>query len=276
MEVLERGESFEEINGDFRYAHTLIVYRVGGDVYHAITKSRCRFAAEVKLEELSNVVLIPTTTYCPLFPSNYTRAPDPLPPNCYIKRPHLLSYGRIHDTPNASSISERVLKEAGVCEILKLHPHPSTAQYLGCQVRNGRITGICFTKYSDTLMHRVNPKSRMKRAFRYDGRALKNPDDCLYGVERGIRHLHSLGLVHNDINPSNIMFDEDTDEEDTPVIIDFDSCWPVGESLQGVGRTFEWYDESVQHSLPSNDLDALDEIREWLRDSGTKHFKFKD
>lgn len=274
--MLERGESYKEINGDFKYAHTLIVYRVGDDVYHAITKSRGRFAAEVKLEELSNVVLIPTTSYCPLFPPNYTRAPDALPANCYIKRPHLLSYDRIHDTPNASSISERVLKEAEVCEILKLHPHPSIAQYLGCQVCNGRITGICFSKYSDTLMHRVNPKSRMKRAFIYDGRALKNPDDCLYGVERGLRHLHSLGLVHNDINPSNIMIDEDTDEEDTPVIIDFDSCRPVGESLEGVGRTFEWYDERVQRSLPSNDLDALDEIREWLRDGGTKHFKFKD
>lgn len=111
----------------------------------------------------------------------------------------------------------------------------------------------------------------MKRDVVYKDRPLQIRDDCLNGVEKGIVHLHSLGLIHNDINPSNIMFDEDV-----PVIIDFDSCRPVGQSLEGVGRTFEWYDESVQYSLPSNDLDALDEIREWLGDNDMKRFKFKD
>lgn len=115
----------------------------------------------------------------------------------------------------------------------------------------------------------------MKRAFMYDGRSLKNRDGCLHGVEMGIRHLHSLGLIHNDINPSNVMIDESTDK-DTSIIIDFDSCRPVGESLEEVGRTFEWYDESVQLSLPSNDLDARYEIREWLSDNSTKSFKFED
>jgi serine/threonine protein kinase len=269
MDVLEKGECFEELDGEYKYAHTLVVYRVGDDIYHAITKSRFRFTAEVKVEGLSNVVLIPNAAYCPPFPPNFTRAPDPLPPNCYVKRPHLLSYDPIYDTPNASRISERVLKEAEVCETLKLNPHPNIAKYHGCQVRNGRITGICFTKYSETLMHRVNPKNRGKRAFTFDSRSLKKPN--LQGVEKGVQHLHSLGLTHNDLNPSNIMYGEDT-----LVIIDFDSCRPVGSSLKGVGRTYEWYDESVQYSLPSNDLDALDEIREWLEESGSRFFKFKD
>jgi hypothetical protein len=46
IEVLERRESFAEMNGVFKYAHTLIVYRVGDGVYeyHAMTKSRCRSA----------------------------------------------------------------------------------------------------------------------------------------------------------------------------------------------------------------------------------------
>ncbi|KAG6245556.1 hypothetical protein E4U23_005282 [Claviceps purpurea] len=44
-------------------------------------------------------------------------------------------------------------------------------------------------------------------------------DLCLEGIERDVRHLHSLGIVHNDISPANIMFDE----LDRPVIIDFDS-----------------------------------------------------
>ena len=88
----------------------------------------------------------------------------------------------------------------------------------------------------------------MKQAFIYDGRSLKNRDACLHGVEISIRHLHSLGLIHNDINPSNVMIDEDTDKDES-IIIYFDSCRPVGESLEEVGRTFEWCDESVQLSF---------------------------
>lgn len=199
MEVLERGESFKEINENFQYACTLIFYRFDANVFHAITKSRCRFSAKVKTKDLLNVVLIPTASYCPHFLSKLIQAPDPLLPNCYIKRLRLLSYDRIHNTPSVLRISERAR------EILKLHPHRNIAQYLGCQVCNGRITGIRFTKYSDTLMHRVNPKSQMKRAFIYDGRSLRNHDGCLHWVEIGIRHLHFLGLIHSNINPSNVM-----------------------------------------------------------------------
>ena len=43
-----------------------------------------------------------------------------------------------------------------------------------------------------------------------------------------IKHLHSLGLVHNDINPANIMLDQ----EGTLILIDFDSCRNIGESLR--------------------------------------------
>ena len=51
----------------------------------------------------------------------------------------------------------------------------------------------------------------------------------LEDILKGIRHLHSLGLVHNDINPANIMLDNNG----TAVLIDFDSCRRVGESLGG-------------------------------------------
>lgn len=269
MELLECGESYEEIDGEFRYAKTLVVYEFENNFYHAISNARM---TEIKMDELINAVLIPVTAYCPPFPSNFTRAPDPLPINCFVKRPKLLSYDRIYHNCNSMQIHERVLREAETCESLRLHPHSNVAQYLGCQVRDDRIVGICFTKYGDSLMRRVNPNSRMKRAFQYSERPLKNRDDFLKGIEQGILHLHNLGLIHNDINPANILFDSD----DTPVIIDFDSCRSVGQSLQGIGRTYEWNDESVQTSVPSNDLDALKEIQVWLSDSDTKTFQFKE
>ncbi|KAK0639796.1 hypothetical protein B0T16DRAFT_463433 [Cercophora newfieldiana] len=67
------------------------------------------------------------------------------------------------------------------------------------------------------------------------------------GIESGIEHLHSLGLVNNDINPKNVMLDGD--------------------------RTYKWYDENVQLSVLKNDLDALAEIRAWLGDD-SETFQF--
>lgn len=107
MEMLKKRDSFEEINKNFQYAHTLIVYCFDNNVFHAITKSRCQFTAKVKTEDLLNVVLIPTTSYCPYFSSNFTQALDLLPPNCYIKRPLLLLYvTKIHSlfTPNRKAL----------------------------------------------------------------------------------------------------------------------------------------------------------------------------
>jgi tRNA A-37 threonylcarbamoyl transferase component Bud32 len=77
-------------------------------------------------------------------------------------------------------------------------------------------------------------------------------------------------LVHNDINPSNIMLDGDEG-----IIIDFGSCRRVGESVEDAGRTYEWYDESVETARPQNDLDALEEIRMWLGDVCTP-FRFDE
>jgi serine/threonine protein kinase len=57
----------------------------------------------------------------------------------------------------------------------------------------------------------------------------------LEGVKKGLDHIHALGIIHNDITPSNIMLDE----HDTPIIIDFGSCRDMGESLEDVGRTYE-------------------------------------
>jgi len=70
-------------------------------------------------------------------------------------------------------------------------------------------------------MQEVNPGSLMKRASRSARQTApaKDYSSILAGIESGIRHLHSLGLVHNDINPRNIMMDHDK-----AVIIDFGSC----------------------------------------------------
>ncbi len=272
MEILEQNECFEEVDGQFECTGTLAVYKSGDDIFHAYSKSRYRNSAEIKTEESVDIIKIPPSACCPLFRSIFKAGPDPLPDDYYIKRPALISYDRICNSTNPYQISDSVLAEVQICETLKQHPHPNIARYLGCQVREGRIIGICFAQYQKNLMEKVNPKSYMKRSFHCSDWTLEDIDACLDGIEKGVRHLHSLGLVHNDINPANIMFEKDG----TPVIIDFGSCRAIGQNLEGVGRTYEWYDDSVQQSVPTNDWDAIHEIREWLSDVDNKMFKFRD
>ncbi|KAJ5583078.1 hypothetical protein N7535_001698 [Penicillium sp. DV-2018c] len=78
-------------------------------------------------------------------------------------------------------------------------------------------------------MKEVNPRSLMKRILR-STRQVTDYSCVLAGVESGLKHLHPLGLVHKDINPSNITIDNHR-----TIIIDFGSC-------------------------RSNDLNALEEI----------------
>ncbi|KAI0394415.1 hypothetical protein F5Y17DRAFT_475681 [Xylariaceae sp. FL0594] len=263
LDVIKANEASEDVNGHYQFTSTLIVYRDGDDIYHGTSKARYLSPAEFRfrLEHLSQRIPIPISAYAPPLPLNFTR------------KPRLISYDRYHQGPQPTYIADDVLRETAVCELLRQNPHPNIAEYRGCQVSGGdkRIVGVCFAKYEQTLMQAVNPHSYGKRQFqaaRQD--RLQSYRHILKGVESGLRHIHKLGFAHNDINPSNIML-----HGDVPIIIDFNSSQKVGESLEGVGRTYEWYDETVQSSLPENDLNALQEIRVWLFEDSTA-FQFQE
>lgn len=56
--------------------------------------------------------------------------------------------------------------------------------------------------------------------------------------------MHTLGYGHNDINPRNILFDKNG----TAVLIDFDSCCPLGEKLGTKSGIFGFYDKNATTS----------------------------
>jgi len=140
------------------------------------------------------------------------------------------------------------LNEAEVCEILRAFPHPNIARYLGCIVENNRITGLCFVKYGMNLLERVTKDSRP-----FD------IDLCLRGIQKGIQHLHSLDLIHCDLNPTNILIDGDT-----LVIGDFDSCQRKGEKLGFKAGTRGWTSQDFKFARPKNDEYGLSKIRDFL------------
>ncbi|KAF1992731.1 serine/threonine-protein kinase-like protein [Amniculicola lignicola CBS 123094] len=244
MEVCEQNEAFIEEDGDLKFSHTKIICRVDDQYFYAITDRRYHFIADIDPVTL-NHISIPASQIWPPFPMGFTQAPDPLPLNCHIKRPALIHYG---DTEASSKFSCLLSNETEVCEILRKSPHPNIAYYYGCVVHNGRITGLCFARYGENLLERVNNDSRDL-----------NADLCLRKIQSGISHLHSLGLIHCDINPMNVVMDGDT-----PVIVDFDSCRREGERLGFKAGTRGWTDESFTVARRENDQYGLSMIRDFL------------
>ncbi|KAM4057287.1 kinase [Hirsutella rhossiliensis] len=190
----------------------------------------------------------------------------------YIKTPGLLSYA------NEANLEELLRQEVKTCEFLRRHPHPNIAHYLGCLETRGRVSGLCFEKYTRTLANTVNPQHLNKAEFLRSGRLFVNDDmrQRLEGLKGAIDHLHSLGLVHNDITPANIMFNEDG----KMVLVDFDSCRWLGEDLHGEGgpgtkRTHGWHDPKVTITSKKSDIDAFTELGTWLFGMSVEDFLFR-
>jgi serine/threonine protein kinase len=150
-----------------------------------------------------------------------------------------------------------VIQEVQICEILKFQPYPNIAKYMGCEIQDGKISGLCFKQYKGSLQKLLNPGHLNKRAFAQS--VCLDAEWCssiIAGIRKGLENLHALGFVCDDLTPSNVMLDE----RDRAIIIDSGSCRRIGENLKSVGRTYEWYDDEVKVARPRNDLDTLAEM----------------
>jgi hypothetical protein len=92
MEILECSEAFVELEGDLAFAHTKIVLKDNYKYFYATTDQRYHHGSNIDLSTL-DLIPIDTTKVWPLCPPDFTIAPEPLPPNCYVKRAALLYYG---------------------------------------------------------------------------------------------------------------------------------------------------------------------------------------
>jgi hypothetical protein len=243
LELIAESEAFAEEGDDFVFDYTKLIFRKGRDYFSSRVDQQ---SPELKNLDLASLELtrIPTEHFCPKLKEGITQAPQSLPGN-YTKRPSLLTWDPLDEDPE--SIGKLVLQEAQICEILKKHPHPNIVQYFGCTVEEGRVTGLCLANYVTTLSENLVDASPAQRNAYYQG------------LEKGVRHLHQLGLIHNDLNPSKIMMDGET-----PVIIDFDSCRPKGEKLGDKAGTFEWELEEAEFATPENDFRSLEKLKAFI------------
>lgn len=248
MDIVDGKEFGRKSFGRTYFDHTkFICLRKGSedDYYYGV--GNCRFAeATPEHVRTLRLVKIPNDMVFPLFEPGLTVAPDPLPHNVYIKTPKLVDFD---DTQRPSDISARLLHEARICELLVKHAHPNVAQYHGCIVKGGLIRGLCFTRYPLSLDQRAAESIPL------------NIDHCVKHLKKGIKHLHSLGLAHNNIHPTNIMM-----QGDNPIIIDFHSTLKFGASLEGSRPGLPpWIPPKVLLSDAYNDHYAAVQVYHWLR-----------
>ena len=264
MDIVQSNEAFKTVGGKFQFQYVAVIVRYNGSLYTAKWAHRTQQPSE--FSQLDDIKPIITEDRGPIVETAWQIGPAD---GCYFKTPSLSAY-----TSNVD-LEGRISREIETCEILRKNPHRNIASYLGCREIRGRVSGLCFKHYKSTLLDRVNPQHLNKRAFLSSNRHRVNRqlEFRLNELHEGIKHLHSLGLVHNDINPANIMYDED----DTLVLIDFDSCRQVGESLLDTEtkRTHGWHDTTVQVASVENDLAAFQELRIWLFGSAANEYLFR-
>ncbi|KAF4629383.1 hypothetical protein G7Y89_g8767 [Cudoniella acicularis] len=114
----------------------------------------------------------------------------------YIKRPGIHLY---EETKGNDMAARLLLSEILILEQISKSPHPHIVRYYGCRAIRGLITGIVLERLEQTLLEYVTKPSFLQL----------DKVEFFKALESAVEHLHGLGLAYNDINPQNIMLEED-------------------------------------------------------------------
>ena len=237
-------EVHAEHEGKETFQYTSVTAFVDGKAFAGKVNQRMNEVDDVDI--VNYLKPVPSKNINPPFPKGFTIAPRFDIAEHYLKAP---AFTYEDSEPGRTFVADCVLNEATVLETLRKHPHRNIADYYGCVVQEGRITQLCLKRYFCSLAeyseHRLSDLQR-ERFFS--------------DVTSAVKHLHSLGLAHNDICPENICIDADGN----PALVDFDSCLPFGRRLRkGVAaKTQHGAMELV--SDRENDLRGLDDLRDFL------------
>ena len=106
----------------------IVVYKLKDKFYCGICQTYILRDFNLKLKDISDVVLIPAEAYCLLVPPKFIIAPKDLPESCFIKRPRLSAY----TLSKLTEIGDRVLREVIVLETLRTHLHLNITEYISC------------------------------------------------------------------------------------------------------------------------------------------------
>ncbi|KAJ5427476.1 hypothetical protein N7491_007918 [Penicillium cf. griseofulvum] len=257
MEILAESTIYQTVDGKDKFFRKSYFVRQDGITYYSSWKDQSSKPTDIS--QFEKLTIIKTHDRGPKIQETWAVVSQE---EYYLKAPVINEFIN-------PDLEHTIQCELEIWEILRRNPHPNIATYYGCREENGRATGLCFKRYKETLFNKANPRFLEKKEFQASGRESGN----IHGVLEGIKHLHSLGIVHNNIKPASIMLDE----HGVPVIINFGSCLKIGDKLwpSGGGRTVGWYDPGNEIALEKNDLDAFEELKTWLFGSDAYLFEEK-
>ncbi|KPM38033.1 hypothetical protein AK830_g8537 [Neonectria ditissima] len=141
----------------------------------------------------------------------------------------------------------KMLQEVKVYEALKDHPHPNIVRYFGAAVKGDTIIGMCLSKHTSELDEKLASATITERQM------------YCKEIEDGIRHLHQLGFIHNNLNPESIKM-----MDNTPIIVNFHECRLKGERMERNRERTWWCLEGAQFALPENDLYSFKKLKKFI------------
>lgn len=239
-EVIEVIEAWKGDTDEF--AFSIVFWREGKKFYRAEVPERIG-KDDVDLDTMPKPLKpIDMTRFRGTWKPSLSEVSQSILDMAYIKSPKVIDYYGGDDKPG-----ERLVLEAEKLEMIRNNGgHPNICEYYGCVRQDQFVTGLALKKYPKTL------QALMKEEDMILDKRLK-----LYRrITNGAQFLHRLGLVHNDLNPNNIM----VDENDQVAIIDFDSCTKIGDvrDLLMKSGTFSWSREFDPSAADTEDVFAND------------------
>ena len=199
----------------------------------------------------------------------------------YMKKQAYLIRDKILSTRHAGCTRQ----EISWCELISKTPHPNLAQYLGVETRifpnyNGeeeRVTRIAYKKYSMDLDSFVILKRYLQPC---------HVDFLMQGIEKGMKRLQNLGLVHCGLRPANVFmsFESERDKNQDVVlkevvIGDFDASVQMGERVSLKRASKDWWPKSAGKEWGMKaeqwiDEWCLEKMRKWLKEDGLGEWDF--
>ncbi|KAL5414007.1 hypothetical protein PMIN04_009218 [Paraphaeosphaeria minitans] len=188
-------------------------------------------------------------------------------PLIFIKHHNFIRYDRFEDPTMQTHIKATQEREIWAAEKYRSAPHPNICEYKGVITdTEDRVIATVYRRYDTDLFNLIENSPFLDILASQPSNVwppVPSPDYIMSAIHFGIRHIHSLGLVHCDIRPGNIFIDTHPMQV---VIGDFDGTNTPGNQLQG--RFAQGAASHTQGGVvdASIDVGCFEDMVKWLED----------
>ncbi|KAH8923884.1 hypothetical protein BT69DRAFT_131219 [Atractiella rhizophila] len=181
-----------------KFLYTEVLYEEDGDVYYFDEEDPSVCVDDAHVQTCAPGIRLDKKFYLPLLVNfeDKTQAPSDCLSNGFVKTPFSLGmhFRRVTDPTAADAYRTRDLysHELETLDIISRRPHPNVCRYHGYVTDGTFITGLCFEKHHFTLWEAIFRNKRIDATF------------VLAEIRKGLEHLHSAGISHNDLSPTTL------------------------------------------------------------------------